>query len=244
MIFLLGGHDLEMLEIKKLLEREGKQYFDADLRWDNADLQAYHDIIVQNLEEHFVGVELRDANGIAPEHYTLVDHHNEYSSRPASILQVAELLGVEPDERMLQVAANDSGYIPAMKALGASDETIAAIRREDRLAQGVTEEDESLAERSIKKHLSRVGNMLIVYALTSRFSAICDRLFPYRSLLIYNDEEWVFYGEGKSAIACRMDEHIATKRVYQGGGDNGYIGSVKKAFSPQEIKHFVSSLTQ
>ena len=32
-LFLLGGQDLEMLEIKKLLERENIAYKDKNLKW-------------------------------------------------------------------------------------------------------------------------------------------------------------------------------------------------------------------
>jgi hypothetical protein len=244
MIFLLGGHDLEMLEIKRLLEREGKTYFDVGLGWENADLSAYRDIIEQYPDGEFVGIELRDAAGIAPMSYHLVDHHNENSHRPASILQVAALLGVEPDERMRIVAANDAGYIPALKALGLLDEEISQIRREDRAAQGITEEDERKAEQSIAEHLTKIGDTLIVESSTPHFSAICDRLFPYRSLLIYTDSEWVFYGEGKANIVKGLAGELANGRLYHGGGPEGYVGAARGSFTSKEIVNFVNTIKQ
>lgn len=247
-IFLLGGHDLEMLEIKKLLEREGyrlgKDCFDAGLRWDNADLRAYKEVLEQHPDGEFVGIELRDADGLTPKNYTLIDHHNALSHRPAAIFQVAKLLRVEPDERMRIVAANDASYIPAMKAMGVSDETIAQIRLEDRRAQGVTDEDEHKAEISIADHMETIRDTFIVKSLTPHFSTICDRLFPYRRLLIYTDSEWVFYGEGKGELVKMLAEDIASKKVYHGGGDNGYIGAAKGAFPPQQIVSFVNTIHQ
>ena len=247
-IFLLGGHDLEMLEIKRLLECEGyklgKECFDAGLRWDNADLQAYKKVFGQHPDGEFVGVELRDADGLAPKDYTLIDHHNDYSGRPAAILQVATLLGIEPDRRLQLVAANDAGYIPAMQALGATDAEIADIRCQDRAAQGVTEEDERLAEKSIVDNLTAYGDLLIVRSQTSRFSPICDRLYPYHRLLIYTDEEWIYYGEGKDELVKMLAEDIASKKVYHGGGASGYIGAAKGVFPPQQIVDFVNTIHQ
>src|SRR5262249_1904348 len=46
-----------------------------------------------------------------------IDHHNEKTGRGASILQALERLGVEPSLTDKLVAANDTGYIPAMVEL-------------------------------------------------------------------------------------------------------------------------------
>jgi len=244
-LFLLGGHDLEMLEIKKLLENNGHDVSDANLRWDNAYLDAYQDVLEQHPQTAFVGIELRGPHHLAINyHYTLIDHHNELSRRPASILQVAAMLSIDPDRRMLLVAANDSGYIPAMEALGATPDEITAIRQEDRRAQGITQNDEALAELSINEHILKTDKAIIVHSLTPRFPSICDRLYPYSSLLIYTDQEWVFYGIGKSEIEKQMAPEILSGRIYHGGGDTGYIGAAKRAFSPQEIKAFVSTFKQ
>lgn len=41
--FLLGGGDLEMQTIRRLLEEKGVGYADHGLRWDNANLSAYRE---------------------------------------------------------------------------------------------------------------------------------------------------------------------------------------------------------
>lgn len=242
-IFLLGGHDLEMLEIKALLEGEGFDVRDNNLNWSNAVLDAYKEVLVQNPDAEFVGIELRDRNQISKKYnYTLIDHHNELSNKPASILQVAALLGKEPDRRMQLVAANDSGYIPAMRALSATDEEIDNIRRGDRAAQGVSQTDEMLAEQAVANHLERHGRLYVVKSKTSQFSPICDRLFPYHRLIIYTDAEWIYYGEGKAELVAEFVEEISTGKVFHGGSGNGYIGCVKGAYREKEIEQFVKQI--
>lgn len=242
-LFLLGGHDLEMQEIKCLLISHGEHFADAGLNWSNAHLSAYASIIAEEPELDYYGIELKEDCSL-PKHYTRIDHHNDYNNRPASILQVAEILGITPDRHMQLVAANDAGYIPAMLALNASKEEIDDIRKLDRAAQGVTEEDERLAELSLSEHLTTLDGLFIVHAQTSRFSAICDRLFPYQRLLIYTDVEWTYYGEGKSDLVVMLTDDIYTNKVYHGGGDKGYIGAAKGAFTSEQILDFVSLIKQ
>lgn len=242
-IFLLGGHDLEMQEVKRLLISHGERFADAGLDWSYACLSAYLPIIEKEPDLDYYGVELQEDSPL-PKHYTRIDHHNDYNDRPAVILQVAQLLGVEPNRHLQLVAANDAGYIPAMQALNASEEEIGDIRKQDRAAQGVTEEDERLAELSISEHLTRYEGLYVVHAQTSRFSPICDRLYPYLRLLIYTDVEWTYYGEGKSELVAMLVDDIYNNKVYHGGGDNGYIGAVKGAFSATQIHNFVTTIKQ
>lgn len=241
--FLLGGHDLEMLEIRHLLENHHIRFEDKGLGWSNARLSAYANIIASEPDADFYGIELQEDYPL-PQYYTRIDHHNDYNHHPAAILQVAQLLGVEPDWHLQLVAANDAGYIPAMQALGATDNEIADIRRQDRAAQGVTEEDERLAEKSIAENLTVCGDLVVVKSLTSRFSPICDRLFPYRNLLLYTDDEWTFYGEGKTELVKTFSEAIANKRVYHGGGNHGYIGAARRVFTTQQILEHVITIQQ
>ena len=241
-IFLLGGHDLEMLEIKHLLLLHGERFVDASLDWSNALLSAYSPIIAEELDLDYYGIELQE-DCPHPQHYTRIDHHNDYNNRPTSILQVAKILGITPDRHLQLVAANDAGYIPAMLALNASNEEITVIRRQDRAAQKVTEEDEHQAELSVTKYLTILDGLFIVHAQTSRFSAICDRLYPYQRLLIYTDKEWTYYGEGKSELVAMLADDINNK-VYHGGGDNGYIGAARGAFTTKQILDFVTKIKQ
>ena len=242
-IFLLGGHDLEMLKIKRVLMSHGEHFVDANLDWSSARLSVYMSVIAEEPNSEYYGIELQEDMQL-PKYYHRIDHHNDYNQHPAAILQVAELLGITPDRNIRLVAANDAGYIPAMEAMGATKTEIDAIRKQDRAAQGITEEDEQLAELSISEHIARYDGLIIVHAQTSKFSPICDRLFPYQRLLIYTDAEWTYYGEGKSELVSMLMDDINTKKVYHGGGDNGYIGSVRGAYTPQQILEFQTLITQ
>ena len=242
-VFLLGGHDLEMMEIRRILESYKIAFFDNNLTWNTARLSAYSNILSESPNAHYYGVELNE-DCLPPAHYTRIDHHNDYSDRDASVLQVAGLLGIEPDRRMALVAANDARFIPGMLELGASQSEIEVIRRQDRAAQGVSEEDERNAELSIARSLSIYGDLQVICSLTSRFSPICDRLYPYRRLLIYTDDVWTFYGEGKTELVRSFDDLISQGKLYHGGGDKGYIGSCRGAFSANEILEFVNKIKQ
>jgi len=228
--FLLGGYDLEMVEIRQLLEANLQKFTDLGLSW-GARLSAYHDLF--NDDEHFVGIELTE-DVTLPLHYTSIDHHNENSHRPSAIEQVAELLGIELTRYQLLVAANDSGYIPGMEAMGASKADIEEIRQADRKAQGVTEDDEELAKLSIRENLTQVGALHIVEAKTPRFSAITDRLYPYRNLLITFRNQLVFYGEGKEKLVKDFYWMISKGQAFHGGNETGFFGLVSDAFSEKE----------
>ena len=239
-LFLLGGYDLEMTIIKHMLEeRDDCMVLDRQLLWDNAKLSAYEHDWENHADSDVYGVELQE-DCQPPAHYHRIDHHNELTDYPSSLEQVAQVLGIALNRDQQLAAANDRGYIPAMMALGATESEIADIRHRDRAAQGISKEEERLAEKSVEQHLSKHDGLLVVRSLTSRFSPICDRLYPYRSLLVYTDAEWMFYGEGKDELAKRLVSEIKQRKVFHGGGTNGYIGSVKNAYSHKDICDFVN----
>lgn len=244
-IFLLGGNDLEMTTIKNLLVNAGEQFETHDLRWDNAKLSSYE----KTLEEYgnspdyqIYGIELNE-DIPHPDNYVRIDHHNDFANKPSSLEQVATLLGLAMDRHMQLVAANDSRYIPGMIKLGASREEIDDIRRADRAAQGVSEgDDERLAEESLKSCKGDASNLYVVKSLTSKFSTICDRMYPYRRLLIYNDDVAEFYGEGVNDLTSLFKSELDAKKMYHGGGDSGYLGTVSGAYSKDEISGIVDKI--
>lgn len=244
-IFLLGGSDLEMTTIKNLLVNAGEQFETHDLRWDNAKLSSYE----KTLEEYgnspdyqIYGIELNE-DIPHPDNYVRIDHHNDFANKPSSLEQVAKLLGLAMDRHMQLVAANDSRYIPGMIKLGASREEIDDIRRADRAAQGVSEgDDERFAEESLKSCKGDASNLYVVKSLTSKFSTICDRIYPYRRLLIYNDGVAEFYGEGVNDLTSLFKSELDAKKMYHGGGDSGYLGTVSGAYSKEEIAGIVDKI--
>jgi hypothetical protein len=245
-IFLLGGHDLEMQEIRNLLEnREHVNVFDKNLSWGSA-LSAYEQELTEfsDSEKYEIyGIELgeTDFSKPIPANYHRIDHHNDFAGKPAAIEQIAKILNIKLSEYQKFVAANDSGYIPAMEKSGASREQIDAIRRADRAAQGVTEEDERLAAKAVRRHEQDVT---VVKTAGSRFSPICDRLYPCNKLLIYNDEELTYYGQGKPLLVEHFRKEITEGKMYHGGAETGYFGIACKAYTKQELENIKDLIVQ
>ena len=223
-VFLIGGHDLEMLTIKKLLMDNGfseeKTIADLNLQW-GAKLSDYQNLF--NDSQTFVGIELTQ-DVAPPPHYINIDHHNQNSNKSSSLEQVAELLGFELNHEQLLIAANDSGYIPAMLEMGATPKEVADIRRRDREAQGVTGEDEQLAEQSIRENITVENGITVVKSLTSKFSTITDRLYPCEQLLIYTDDELTYYGEYVNRLILTFAELIEKGIAYSRRGQFFGVG--------------------
>lgn len=238
MIFFLGGHDLEMLTIRALLEENHIRYFDKNLSWGDASLAGYAEELSRYAHDGGVtvyGVELQE-KGVTdiPDNYKRIDHHNDYSHLPSALEQTADILRVQLNREQKLIAANDRGYIPAMLALGADKEEMEHIRLLDRRAQGVTEADELQAEEAIR-HKVMCGDIVVVKSGTNRFSPIADRLYPYERLLIYTDDEIMYYGKGKELLVAYFKNEIAEGRMFHGGGDTGFIGTVKSVFTKDAI---------
>ncbi|MCQ2741158.1 MAG: hypothetical protein MJ210_03470, partial [Alphaproteobacteria bacterium] len=143
-----GGYDAEMLEIIRVCREAGVEVVDKHLGW-GASVDAYKAEIKKAIADGKtpVCIELAGAEAIAGA--VVIDHHNENFGKPASILQVLDLLGIEPTRRQQLIAANDCGYIPGILAMGATAEEVAEVRLLDRSAQGITPEQEAEAERAI-----------------------------------------------------------------------------------------------
>lgn len=244
-LFLLGGHDLEMCTVREILEGHNIRFCDKNLKWDNAKLSAYQTEIDAFISEHpdgkVYGVELENDLPSGPKWYVAIDHHQDLSTLPSALEQVLELLGLPMTRHYELVAANDKWHIAGLDKTGASKEEIAAIRRADRQAQGVTEDDEMLAERSVKEK-NVYGDLIVVRSMTSSFSSICDRLYPYDSLLIYNDDEFTYYGREARRVREMFSAEINAGKIYFGGGDKGYVGSKKGKYIDTEIFRMIKNI--
>lgn len=242
-LFLLGGYDLEMLTIRSLLEQKEIPYKDHALSWHNACLSSYRQDMMEADAAHCTiwGVELmEDIPPVAS--YHRIDHHNDLSHLPSALEQVASILSVPMDRYFQLVSANDRAYIPGMEELGATSEEIASIRRADRAAQGITPKEEKLAEEAVNQHAVLTGDLWVVQARCSRFSPICDRMYPYTRLLVYTDTEWVYYGQHASRVGALFNEDYRSHKLYAGGGENGYVGTVQEVYTPSEIQTMVNQI--
>ncbi len=238
--FLLGGYDLEMLEISQLLLANKQQFSDLHLSW-GATLDAYTHVLSADQDVVFVGIELGiGSHTTLPKNYIEIDHHNEKSHLPSSIEQVADLLGISLTRHQQLVAANDSGYIPAMRAMGASNEEIQHIRKLDRQAQGVTDTMEQMALQSLKNLRFEQGVCVIKTPL-EKFSPIVDRLNE-KKLLICNNETLNYYGEGVGLLAAQFHNFITAHKAYHGGGQSGFFGTATGAFSETELNALIPQI--
>ncbi|MBI4687712.1 MAG: hypothetical protein HY756_08005 [Nitrospirae bacterium] len=249
-IFSLGGYDVEMVEIKNILESKGLRFYDKNLSWSNASLSAYKDEIGKIPSDAIpIFIELK-LDCPYPERSIIIDHHDEKAGKrqKTSIEQVAELLKIELNRKQQLISANDRGHIRAMKKMCATDVEIAEIRALDRKAQGVTDQDEKFAEESIKKCLEEVAdNAVIVNSSTNKTSAVFDRLYDkYKHIFIFTlDGEMNYSGTGE--VVNRLADEYKKKQekdtsieFWFGGNlpDYGFFGT-KTHLGKEEIKEMV-----
>lgn len=216
MTFFLGGRDLEMQTIGELLRRHvaAARIHDKGLYW-GARASAYEAEIRSALEagltpvlvELIVDIDLDAAKII------VVDHHGARAGKdaPTSLEQVFALLGLTRAEwtRWFElVAANDRGYIPAMREVGANAQEIKDVRAADRRAQGITQAEERAAEESLKKLRTLAGGALTIAELPhARTAALTDRMElesgggGCENLLIRSPGQLNFFGAGELVLA-------------------------------------------
>jgi len=217
--FFLGGSDLEMSEIAKLLaEHAPGRVSDKRLAW-GARLSAYRDELAGALRAGEIPVLVELEDDLPQDAFdrtrsvVVIDHHGERAghSHPTSIEQVFDRLGLPPDawtRRLALVAANDRGHIAGMKEMGASAQEMAAIRAEDRAAQGVSAADEEEAVRAIAER-RHCGRAVSVETTSNTSSAIADRMHAalggpgYDRLVVVMPRKLAVFGDGEmiSALA-------------------------------------------
>lgn len=214
LFFFLGGHDLEMLAIRELLDEYAPgRYCDRGLTW-GATASVYQTEIQAALDagQTPVLVELEDDLGLGTGKI-ITDHHGHLSGsdKPTSLHQVFDLLGLPGNawtRRMDLVAANDRGHIRGLLDAGATMDEIIAIRVADRRSQGITGEQELQAVNAIAARQEFCGGRLTLVELPhNRAATVADRLAVelggpgYENLLIVSPAEVNFYGIGALILA-------------------------------------------
>ncbi len=210
LIFHLGGRDLEMAEIARLLTENGAAFLDKRLPW-GAAMSNYAAEIAEADAAGFtpVTVELADdmpKDWLPRRRLIQVDHHGPLAGhdKPTSIEQVFALLNLPAQRwsrRLALVAANDKGHIERMRAISANDQEIRDIRTADRAAQGVTQADEAEAVRAIADRRV-IGRLTRVDTTSVTSSAIADLILPalggpgVDQLLVVMPEKLAFFGDG------------------------------------------------
>jgi hypothetical protein len=242
-VYLIGGGDLEMHRAAREIEKVGKKIgaeiiINHSLSQREASIdgaKAYREDIdsIKQSGKTPVAIELGGIDKIPG--VVEIDHHNANTGRPASLLQVMERLGKKPGFVDKLVAANDTGYIPAMEKLLAEeypelngDETseeykrakeyeqqiISLVRAEDRKHQGVTAEMEAEAEEAIKHAEHGPNGLTIVRVNNEHSSQITDRLFrtgEKQNLVVVcssdkEEKEVWFFGDG--SVCKQIIDHF------------------------------------
>lgn len=219
-LFLIGGKDLEMEEIVKILKKKNIEYVDRHLSW-GASWKDYKDI-TDNIPQETViyGIELADE---IPQGCKLIDHHNHNNGKPASIIQLCNILGIEPSRHIQLVAANDSGYILSLLKMGATPDEIQKIRKKDRELSGCTKLDEENSK--VKYYTIRKNGLTFIIAKckTNKFAPFIDTHYS-------PDYTYVLWGEGEAQISGKnASKYIDlfknyTPNPWYGGGTDGYVG--------------------
>lgn len=248
-------NDGESVQIAKILKSEKiktlitKQGWGAS--WSDLESEIKKEIEdLKNKNYKIYGVELQ---GQAPEGAVNIDHHkydgDDRSSDKSSLEQVADLVGHKLSLFEEFVAANDKGFIPAMLALAKTknineeqtQKLIKKVRLQDRAAQGITPEQEKVAEEAIKK--AEVFDRLTVVRMShSKTSTVCDRLYGrYKNLLILSEDGEVnFFGERR--VIERLSSLV--KGSWSGGDldhNNGFWGGYPQDLNVEkEMKNLLN----
>ena len=121
-----------------------------------------------------------------------------------------------------------------------TEELIQKVRLQDRTAQGITPEQEKIAEEAIKK--AEISDRLTVVKMShSKTSTVCDRLFGrYKNLLILSEDGEVnFFGE--KGVIERLSSLV--KGSWSGGDldhDNGFWGGYPQNLDiEREVKNLL-----
>lgn len=239
-VFFLGGQDLEMAEIKSLLQKDGRfEICDLRLKW-GAKASDYSAPIHGVLAQGCIPVLIELENDLGAHSFSSddlqriiwIDHHNERSggNAPTSLEQVFRLLGLPQSKwtrRMALVAANDRGHIKEMRAMGATEQEVSGIRKEDRLCQGVSEEDEATAQKDLASGKATCNCIVVETSLASSTSIAdlfaLDPTLSSMNLLVFMQEKSAFYGSGD--IIEKLADAIDGSWFGGSLPENGFWGS-------------------
>ncbi|MBV5278481.1 MAG: hypothetical protein J0647_05525 [Campylobacteraceae bacterium] len=238
-VYFLGGYDLEMHEIKGMLEKYRAKFYDKQLKW-GAKVSDYKEELLQlSADDIPVFIELeRDMD--MPMVHESIDHHGPLSYFPASLEQIAQRFNHTLTRFQTLVAINDKAHKIGMKRHGATSDEIKAIRYMDRQKQGVTQEDEVLAQKSIASIQYR-NEIPYIYSLTPHFSTIVD-LVDFKHYIIYNDTKCSVYSYKSKALRKLFHAYIEKNEAYYGGKEQMFFCLKDNILTKREITEFINKI--
>lgn len=243
--FFLGGEDLEMREIKTLLDSQEIPYQQTATGW-GAESDEFEKQIKEKVAQGYIPVKIELAGNIEDvDNLVDIDHHNDQSTiKPASILQVYSLLGIKPDRRAQLVAINDAEYSHGLLKFGATLKEIEEIRKDDRATQGITSEQEDSSQRAFQNmEIKDIGDLkvgIVDNMSHSKFTSVSDRAFTSGDvdclICIYRNKDG---NEIQFEWVPRLCKELGEKYPYpQSWYGRNYWGSDK--LDPDKIKQEIS----
>ena len=243
--FIVPANDGEAVEIRKILQTAKISHVITRQPWgatwvglEPAVVEKTEGFISANPSAVIYGVEL---GGPARWNASNIDHHiyrdENRSNEKSSIEQVAALLGVELTRHQTLIAANDKGYIPALRAMGATENEIKIVRAQDRLSQGVTPDQEAQAVADIRSAEIR-GEKWFIRCPKGSTSAITDRIFgQYAELLTVDglNGKWIYFGPRHMQFHALTEGGTTLARWAGGDPKNGFSG-VEKPTAETQVK--------
>lgn len=248
--FFLGGHDLEMIEVRKLIEAADPMLaiHDKGLHWGaraSSYLPGIESALASGNTPVLVELEHDLPDTLPRARLMFVDHHGEAAghNKPGALRQVFELLSKERTIAWTRwhelVQVNDIGHIAGLRAMGASPDEIRLVRDADRLAQGITADIERQSRAAIEG-MKAEGALSVIRTDLTTASAITDFLEPeyggrpVPNLLVLMPGKAAFYGDGGAILAMRD-----WPGCWYGGAlpERGYWGApVNRERDQEEIK--------
>lgn len=235
--WVVPQNDLEANYILALLRDKKEEVYAVECGWGadwNTVWKQYPHLI--DYKGLLFGIELM-SNGIK-EHCHSIDHHKN-SMTPcvkSSLEQIALCIGVPMTFEMALVAANDVGYVPAMRELLSSltipeEEkltTIKHIRELDRRCQGITEslEREVMSSISVEQDTE---DYIKIRTNSPRSSLIADLTRECENKLIITQSEdsisEVNYYGSSNSVRSILDSVGTINTFSNFDGTVGYIGT-------------------
>lgn len=244
-LFIVPANDGEAVEIRKILQKYDEPHIVTRQPW-GATWKGLESEVVEEVEKFIsanpnaiiYGIELggpaRWGAAINIDHHKYAD--DDRSNDKSSIEQIAEMLGMQLTRHQQLVAANDKGYIPLMRQIGADENEIKVVRAQDRLAQGVTPDQEAQAVKDLANAEIRDGKWLIRCPKGST-SAVTDRVFgQYTELMTIDgvNGKWIYFGPRHMQFYALTEGGTEFARWAGGNPKNGFSGVEKPNPETQE----------
>ncbi len=253
----LGGADTEMTRIAEIANEAGCKLWDAGLSW-GAKASAYGDQFAKVVADGKIPVLIElEVDCDLPETVIVIDHHNDRADEAPAILQVLELLGIEPTRWDYLVAANDAGWypglagnaeIPGMGFLNppASEQEMKKVRSGDYGLQGITDKMLSEIDRALAAPVEMIGSVRVIRMEHSKCGPIGDHFaipafakgeeIP-QYVVFSADGETNFSGDG--AVCTKLHKKFEGWSGGAGLGKTGGIAFWGGYANQKEIRDFL-----